>query len=524
MAVSPTQAVRRVRRVLARPAGTDGECLGRFLADGDAEAFAELVRRHGPMVLGVCRRVLGNAADADDAFQATFLVLVRKGHAVRPREAVGGFLHAVARRTALHARSAATRRRAARLEDADVPAPAPPADPAADWLPVLDAELAALPEKYRTPVVLCELEGRPLRAVADQLRVPVGTVASRLARGRALLAGRLRKRGLAVTAAAMAAALAPRVAAHVPAALADGLAAPTKHVLELAEGVLKMMLVSKLKGAGRAAVLGLMAAVGLAAGIGPGGPAAPALVPTAAAAPPAKEVVAGIEMKRLDSLWADLEKDEKAATRAVLALSARPAVAVALVRAKLKPLALTEERARALVAALGSEKEEEWKPAFEEMQYFDPRLAIGLEALMADVKDDLPRQRLTAVLAGYGTAPGYYAWCDITLRQYDTGYNFLVEVRANAPADAPADTAAGLYKPQPGAAGPGARTFSTWAEHKVERITRPSWTRAVRAAVLLEHLGTPDAVALLKAMAGGHPDAQPTKAAREALDRIAQSK
>jgi RNA polymerase sigma factor (sigma-70 family) len=323
MAVSPLHAIRYVRQALDRPAGTDGEHLARFLADGDAEAFAELVRRHGPMVLGVCRRVLGNAADADDAFQATFLVLLRKGHAVRPREAVGGYLHAVAQRTALHARAAAARRRTARLEDADVSVPDgrddPGGPPAADWLPALDAELAALPEKYRTPVVLCELEGRPLKAVAEQLRVPIGTVASRLARGRKRLADRLRKRGLAVTAAAVAAALARPAAARVPAALVGGITEPTPSVLTLADGVLKMMLVTKLNKAGRAAVLGLVAAA-LIAGPDPGPAAAPALRPaTAAAAPPAKGAEQAVERKKLDALWGDLLKDEKTATRAVLA-------------------------------------------------------------------------------------------------------------------------------------------------------------------------------------------------------------
>jgi RNA polymerase sigma factor (sigma-70 family) len=480
------------------------------------------------MVLGVCRRVLGNAADADDAFQATFLVLLRKGHAVRPREAVGGFLHSVARRTALHARGAAARRRAARLEDADVPVPDPGEPAAADWLPALDAELAALPEKYRTPVVLCELEGRPLKALAGQLRVPVGTVASRLARGRKLLAERLRGRGLAVTAAAIAASLAGPATARVPAELAGRVAHPTPAALELADGVLKIMLVTKLKVAGRAVVLGLVALVATTLIAGPDlGPAAPpALRPAAlVAAPPPKGAESEGERKRLEPLWDDLLKDEKTATRAVLALSARPKDAVPLIREKLKPLILTEERARKLIANLGSEKDDAWKPAFEEMQYFDPRLAIGLEALMDDVKDDLPRQRLTAVLASYTAGPGYFAWFDITLRSNAPGtFNFLVKVRADAPADAPEDTAAGQFKPQPGAVGPGARSFSTWAEHKVERITHPSWTRAVRAAVLLEHIGTPAAVANLTDMAKGHPDAQPTKAAKEALARLGSPK
>src|SRR5437868_2864923 len=137
---------------------TDGQLLTQFLGRRDEGAFAALVRRHAAMVLGVCRRVLGNAADADDAFQAAFLVLVRKARALRSRPVVGDWLHGVARRTALKAKAAAARRLA--REHAMARAETQAERSRDDWLPLLDEELSGLPEKYRLAIVLCELEGK----------------------------------------------------------------------------------------------------------------------------------------------------------------------------------------------------------------------------------------------------------------------------------------------------------------------------------------------------------------------------
>src|SRR5262245_60521989 len=180
--------------------GTDADLLGAFVAASDAAAFAELVRRHGPMVLGVCRRALGDTPDADDAFQAVWLVLVRKARSISPRGKVGNWLYGVAARTAAHSRAASGRRRAKQQELPDVPDPRRSDPDAADVAAAVDAELAQLPDKYRSAVVLCELEARSLKDAADQLGVPLGTVASRLARGRALLAERLKARGFAAAA------------------------------------------------------------------------------------------------------------------------------------------------------------------------------------------------------------------------------------------------------------------------------------------------------------------------------------
>jgi RNA polymerase sigma factor (sigma-70 family) len=183
---------------------SDAELLERFRAKrATAEdaalaaeaAFAALVARHGPMVLGVCRRALADANDVEDAFQATFLVLVRRARSVRVGDSLGRWLYGVARRVAAkaRARSQRDRVRTAPLED-DPVAPDDPAD-RMGLLAALDEEVSRLPEKYRAPVVLCHLEGLTHAEAANRLRWPVGTVSGRLSRARDLLRDRLVRRG-----------------------------------------------------------------------------------------------------------------------------------------------------------------------------------------------------------------------------------------------------------------------------------------------------------------------------------------
>ncbi len=182
----------QLRRVALQGAGerrTDGQLLEHFIAERDEVAFEMLLKRHGPMVLSVCQRVIGNPHDADDAFQATFLVLVRKAASVRPREAVGNFLYGVAYRTALEARGRIARRRAKETSLVNVPPPeSKPSEPWHELRPLLDRELSRLSEKFRLPVVLCDLEGRSRKEVARQLAIPEGTLSSRLATARKKLA------------------------------------------------------------------------------------------------------------------------------------------------------------------------------------------------------------------------------------------------------------------------------------------------------------------------------------------------
>src|SRR5205814_2209740 len=193
------RAMQRLRStMLARADGmTDAQLVEEFVLGREEAAFEALVLRHGPMVLGVCRRILGNAHDAEDAFQATFLVLVRKAESIRPRAMVGNWLYGVACRTALDARRAAARRRA--KEAAVLPRTQPPDEDRADLRATLDEELQRLPAECRAVVVLSDLEGKTRKEVARQLGWPEGTVASRLARGRARLAKRLARYGLALS-------------------------------------------------------------------------------------------------------------------------------------------------------------------------------------------------------------------------------------------------------------------------------------------------------------------------------------
>lgn len=255
----------------------DGELLSRFLTSRDEAAFAELVRRHGRVVLAACRRVLGHAADADDAFQAAFVVLVRKAHALTSRPCVGSFLYATAVLTARKARTMATRRRANEAKAVRPEAAGPPGTDE-ELTRVLDDVLAGLPAKYREPVVLCELEGVSRREAAARLGIPEGTISSRLATAHRMLAKRLAARGFAAV--AVAAVLGERASA-VPRALADASVRaaadiPPAAVTQLVSEVTKMLLWEKLR-SGVTALAGvvLLLGVGLMPTGGPGATAAP---------------------------------------------------------------------------------------------------------------------------------------------------------------------------------------------------------------------------------------------------------
>jgi RNA polymerase sigma factor (sigma-70 family) len=255
------------------PAGAaeDGQLLSRF-AGGDGSAFTALVGRYAPLVWGVCRRLLGPSPDAEDAFQATFVVLAQKANALADGRALGPWLHKVASRTATKARVKFLRR-----QTRETPAEVEPAvrdDPELDRREVgvlLEEEVSRLPERYRRPVVLCYLEGLTNEEAARRLACPKGTVLSRLSRAREQLRQRLARRGLDLASGALPAALASEPAPEAlvaavgqagPLLRAGGAAGLSTSVLILAKGVMFSMFLRKLEVAGLVLLVMALAASG----------------------------------------------------------------------------------------------------------------------------------------------------------------------------------------------------------------------------------------------------------------------
>jgi RNA polymerase sigma factor (sigma-70 family) len=212
----------------------DRQLLERFVTRREEEAFAAILERHGPLVLGLCRRLLEHEQDAEDAFQATFLILARKAGSIRKREALAGWLYEVAYRVAVRMRTAAGRQRALERQTTDMPQTDPAAEAAwREVRPILDEELHRLPTKYRSCLVLCYLEGRSNREAARELGWPEGSMSRRLARARELLRARLSRRGVIVSVGVLGTMLPEKTTASVPAVLI----APTlQNALRFAAG------------------------------------------------------------------------------------------------------------------------------------------------------------------------------------------------------------------------------------------------------------------------------------------------
>jgi RNA polymerase sigma factor (sigma-70 family) len=213
--------LRSLRKAACLPEGsplTDGELLEHFLTRRDEMAMEIIIHRHSRMVWGVCRRMLRQQQDAEDAFQATFLVLVRRAASIEPKQMVGNWLYGVAHQTARKARAMRAKRWARERQGDGQPDPiAVPQDSCQDLLPLLDDELSRLPDKYRVPIILCDFQGKTRKEVASQLHWPEGTVAGRLARAREILAKRLTRRGVSLSVGSLAALLIEQIAsASVP--------------------------------------------------------------------------------------------------------------------------------------------------------------------------------------------------------------------------------------------------------------------------------------------------------------------
>lgn len=255
-----SKVIQHLHNTLFVQEASDGQLLECFVSRHEQAALEVLVRRHGPMVWGICRRILGNHHDTEDAFQATFLVLVRKAASIAPKEMVGNWLYGVAHQTALKARATAAKRKKRECQVTTMPeASVKDQEIWSDLEPFLDLELSRLPDKYRVVILLCDLQGRTQKEAARQIGCPEGTVATRLARGRVLLAKRLARHGLAVSGGVLAVALAQNAAGCVPSSVVSSTikavtlvaagrgAMISVKVIALTEGVMNAMFLTKLK-------------------------------------------------------------------------------------------------------------------------------------------------------------------------------------------------------------------------------------------------------------------------------------
>jgi RNA polymerase sigma-70 factor (ECF subfamily) len=255
---------------------TDKQLLHRFHAHRDEAAFEALVQRYGAMVLGVCRRVLDHSQDAEDAFQATFLVLVRKAGTISKPELLGNWLYGVAYRIARKARAMAARRRETERQAVPMSSDDPELDVAwRDMRTVLDKELQGLPEKYRAPLVLCYLQGMTNEEAARRLGWPTGSISYRLARAREMLKARMSRRQQAMPASMFGLVLAQTATSPAaPGALvhgtvhagmgvahgqAAGLVSPT--VQALVDGTLRSMQAAKIRLVTITVVLAVLGAI-----------------------------------------------------------------------------------------------------------------------------------------------------------------------------------------------------------------------------------------------------------------------
>jgi RNA polymerase sigma factor (sigma-70 family) len=268
MAFSLMSEVRRAAFLWGGINLTDGQLLEAHLRHDEA-ALSDLVRRHAPMVWSVCRRILRNPQDAEDAFQATFLVLVRKARSISSRELLANWLYGVARQTALKARATAAQRASRERQVPVMPEPQIEENDFDDLPALVDAELSRLPRKLRGVIVLCDLEGKTRTEAARELGVPAGTVASRLTRARAKLGKRLSRFGLGASGTAPVALSVPpslvsstiKAASQFAAGKVAAAVVPA-GVATLTEGVLRAMMVTKLKAAAVACVVVVLIAFG----------------------------------------------------------------------------------------------------------------------------------------------------------------------------------------------------------------------------------------------------------------------
>ncbi|MGH7225109.1 MAG: sigma-70 family RNA polymerase sigma factor, partial [Gemmataceae bacterium] len=252
MAKRSDPLLRHLRRLVSKQeTEADAVLLHRYVHFGDEDAFAELLKRHAAMVLSVCRRLLHDEHHAEDAAQATFLVLAGKAATVRPASSLSAWLHSVARHLALKCRRGEERRRLREAQSVADAAASRQRDPldeltARELLGIVDEEIQHLPEKYRVPLILCALEGLSVEAAALRLESSPGSVRGRLARARARLHARLSRRGVVLPAVTISALIAPKIGQAALLSL-RARAGVSARVAALAQEGLKIMSWSKLK-------------------------------------------------------------------------------------------------------------------------------------------------------------------------------------------------------------------------------------------------------------------------------------
>jgi RNA polymerase sigma factor (sigma-70 family) len=532
MAARAIHSIIRYVRGLAEAADhralSDRQLLARFVREQDEAAFAVLVRRHGPLVFGACRRALPDPNDAEDVFQATFLILAQKAGVVGWRESAAGWLLQTSLLLARKARHRAMVRRQRETLLPDVPDRAVGASgPMPESRSVLDEELARLPEKHRAVVVLCYVEGLTQDEAARQLGCGKGVVRGRLERSRDLLRRRLERRGLCPATGALMVLL-TEAAGPVPAALLKTTAhvaalfaanrTPTALVsasaLSLVQGALRSMMLHKVKllGAGVLA-LALMTGGVVVLDRAQADDPAPAKAEPAPKATPSADRPALTDDAR-QKLWEALASNDDAEfSRALLRLAASPKETVAFLKDRVKPVAVDAARVEQLLKEMDSKDFPVRTRAEEELEYLGkfakPLLDKALKEdrplevkkrvqdLVAKLPKDKEDEKKDPAAAGINLGGVVNQNVAIQIRNVN-GKQMIRKIVNGVVVDDDAN-AAPLAPLGPS----------------------PLWLRAVRVAALLEVIGTPEARQVLENLGKGEAEALPTKAAKEALDRLA---
>ena len=457
------------------PRMDDRTLIETFARSRDDAAFAAIVARYGPMVLATARRQTREAHRADDVAQAVFLILVRRAASVDG--SLGTWLHRTAILASRNANRVDARRRRHEREASVERSRATTSTVDDDAMIALDAALDRLGGRDREVIALRFFESLDVAEIATRLGVHVEAAKKRLARAMT----RLRRHCRGDVAVALGAIVRPSDVSFV--------FHPTPGSESIAKGTLMTMKHVALSKVAAASALTLAVIAGVViAKVDGAKPQAAMASQTSATTSPASRPTSP-----LDAAWNDLAEREPKASIAILKLASDPDAFVAFAKDKFPPVMLTKGDLAAQLVALGNNDDAAWHGAFSHLSYFDPRVAIDLTTLFEETTDRIVRSRLAALLTGHDPA-------DLAGDEIELSNDNFRAIRV------------------------GRSKRSWWAEPDVKQLNeadwvrgKPSWTRVVRGMVLLEHIGTPAARAIVDAMATGHPDAQPTRVARDLI-------